>query len=286
MHEPFELSSAQIAKLPGMGGSLDLESFKKAQAGEVWEAWDGRRLLYILGVQCVYILEKPYYLYMNRAGKVYQQHRTGLTRDIVYSGYASDVARRTSATKTVIKAHVEFMIGVAKAVSTPVKIADYGLSAVEWLARHNDDIPKWIRIIEVVWEIKDVVQTNCPTLYNKVIQALFPTELPPNYDPPIFHRGAGNLFGKFGQEKVEIHVDVLKDLLKHVLMKIVTHVVMTNASLSHEQCMQLGVKVAENLRGRVQLSDKEKADIAAEVGRSASKIQGSLIKLQGALESN
>jgi hypothetical protein len=50
--------------------------------------------------------------------------------------------------------------------------------------------------------------------------------------------------------------------------------------------MQLGVKVAENLRGRVQLTEKEKTEIAAEVGRSASKIQGSLMKLQEALESN
>jgi hypothetical protein len=296
--EAFELTPSQVdtVKTEYYGG-VDIPLLGRFTAGQTWPSVDGTRLL-LIGAQ-----EQVLYLQVQgtgqaagKAGRLFQQHREGFKLAIQNAPFVGN-----QAAQVVMKKWLAFMLGVARRISPVVRIADYTLTAigvVAWTAQHEEDIRRWIKVIQVVEEGRELLSECCPTLYGKIVEGVLaacwslgtgsPGESIGTFTPPdLMPRRAGSLMGRKGSmAKLEKDARELLEFLRKVVKKIITHVVVNQLkTLAKEQIQDLAnyhILFAFAAQ-QIKIEPAESEAIAREIGESASRIGDTINKLEGAL---
>lgn len=271
-HAVLNLSSS-------MTGSIQLRSGGTVEAGTVLPAPDGDRFFYQTAVNdVVYVLVKPSSGHHHNLGQFFVQGRWAFASDIELGAAAAGVARRTAASKKVMEAWADFMMGAVGCASGPVGWAVTGfniaLAGGKFLANYDT----YVKAIETILYHQSYFKDKTPTLYNTVLDDLLFSKIKDklkgnfaaNAGKSVAGKGvAGKLvglfIGKLGEDYLKRSLKTINALFKEVLIKIAQHMYDNpGAKLTEEQIDGLAKHIQKQLAPSRSISAADARKIATE----------------------
>lgn len=289
-HQALNLSSS-------MTGSIQLRSGGSVEAGTVLPAPDGDRFFYQTAVNdVVYILVKPASGHHHNLGQFFVQGRWAFTSDIELGAVAAGVARRTAATKKVMEAWADLMMGAVGCASGPAGWAVAGFNAAMAGGKFLANYDTYVKAIETILYNQSYFKERTPTLYQAVLADLLFNKIKDkmkgnfaeNVGKMVAGKGvAGKLIGlfigKLGEDYLKRSLKTINALFKEVLIKIARHMdEHPGAKLSEEQIEGLAGHVVKQLAPSRSISQADARKIVLET--ASGRIRTNLMDISKALD--
>src|SRR5690606_17310548 len=111
MAQPVERPGTDLVGIE-YGGSLPLPGGGYAEAGTIYPAVDGARLLtHVIGLQAFYVQTEDNTNQAWKVGRLYQQPTGSFGMDITIGAVASDLSKRLAGTKATISNFMDIYLG-------------------------------------------------------------------------------------------------------------------------------------------------------------------------------
>jgi hypothetical protein len=178
-YDAVEMSVSEISKVR-FGGSAEIRfngQLTIVNAGEVWKAVDGDRLIVSASslvhsdVQFIQMTAVP------GSGKLigvcYKQYRVGFQEDVTKGAVAGEVVRRTAHIQKLMRIEAYFLMGMLSSIGgTPVLLWSVGTNIGEFVGHNGSKFPAWAAAVGVVLAARAVIKSHAPVFYDKVVDAL------------------------------------------------------------------------------------------------------------------
>ncbi len=294
---PIKLAPDVVLNLASsMTGSVALRGGSPAQAGMVLPAPDGDRFLYQTAAELVvYILVKPANGHHHNLGQFFSQGRSYFASDVELGAVAAGVARRTAATKKVMEAWVDLMMGAVGCASGPVGWAVTGFNLAMNGANFYRNYDIYVKAIERILYHRTSYKSQAPTLYSTVLEDLLfghiqdklKGSIVTKVSEKVAGKGVGGklvglFLGKMGEDYFKRNLKAINSLFKEVLIKIAQHMYDNpGAKLSEEQIDGLAGHVRKQLAPVRQISTSVSKKIVQEVAEG--HLRSGLIDISNAI---
>lgn len=280
-----------------MTGSVQLRSGGSAEAGMLLPAPDGDRFFYQTAANdVVYILVKPAAGQQHNLGQFFAQGRWGFTSDIELGAVAAGVARRTAASKKVMEAWVDLMMGAVGCASGPVGWAVTGFNVAMAGGKFLANFDIYVKAFETILFNQSYFQKNTPTLYRTVLDDLLFSKIKDkmkgnfaaNVASYVAGKGVGGklvglFIGKLGEDYLQRSLKTINALFREVLIKIAQHMSDNpGAKLTEEQIEGLAGHVKKRLAPSRSISTADARSIVQET--AAGHIRTNLMDISKVLD--
>jgi hypothetical protein len=130
--------------------------------GSTWLATDCPRfILYATFLDVIY--------YQNR--QFHYQRAVGFIGEVTTYAFV-DAGRKAAPFVTIIEAEMKLILGVIAGSSGVGFALVVGTEVVQWTVEHSKDFPAWSRAVRRVLEIRQILKTHTPVLYDKLFDAV------------------------------------------------------------------------------------------------------------------
>jgi hypothetical protein len=140
--------------------------------GQVYSLYSGNRIVLTARQDgIIFILDKK-----DHTAGVYLQEVKGFVNDVAVDAFIR-VGERSAIFQTIARAEVIFLTGLVCGASGWALLGSLSLSAVEFVAEHKNEIPKWVAAIDQLLESRKVLKKYTPTLWQVIEDQIFKTTL-------------------------------------------------------------------------------------------------------------
>jgi len=304
-NKPRRLSARQIEgytvqghKMAGFSGGI----FPFVQGGQEWPGLIGKGPRFVVDASNygVVFIQDGVVLYQPAQGWVEDYRTYHMVRGAQGAESMAEISIFT----------IDVLMGIASMCGGAVTLVITGTSVLQFLQKHMNDFPKWIRVLKAIALARNVFRTYAPTLYDKVIDAAlrkglalgyaaFVESLPyvvklalPNLGKAVDQnvhksgRALGKMIGKLGFTAMKGRLKLLGAIVK-ILLFIVTRILVAvpkSISLRVGEYKKMAEDLIKLLRGNgVKIQESEVQAIFEEIRKNPRKIQQRLNELKTAL---
>lgn len=303
--KPRKLSAKQIEgytilghRMAGFSGGI----FPEVKGGQEWPGYKGQGSRFVLDAN-------NYGVVFIQDGTVFYQPAQGWVEDY-RTFHMVRGAQGAQSMATISVFTIDVLMGIASAYGGVVRAVIVGVSVLQFLQKHMNDFPKWIRVFKAIANIRAILLTVAPTLYKKVIDVVLRKALAVSYavfveaspylvklalpklatavDQNVHKSGRalGKLVGNLGVSAMQGKFKLLGAVVK-ILLFIVTRVLVSvpkSISIQVGEYKKLATDLIKALRGGgATISQQEVQKIFEEIRKNPQKIQKLLKELQDSL---
>lgn len=303
--KPRKLSAKQIEgytilghQMAGFSGGI----FPNVKGGQEWPGLKGQGARFVMDAN-------NYGVVFIQDSTVFYQPAQGWVEDYrTYHMIRGAQGAQSMATISIFT--IDVLMGIASAYGGVVRLVIVGVSVLQFLQKHMNDFPKWIRVFKAIANVRAVLMTLAPTLYDKVIDVVLRKALSVSYTifveaSPFFvklalpnlakavdqnvhksGRALGKLIGNLGVSAMQGKLKLLGAVVK-ILLFIVTRVLVSvpkSISIQVGEYKKLAADLIKTLRGGgAIISEQEVQKIFEEIRKNPKKIQELLNELKDSL---
>ena len=298
MGQPFEIKASDLFGVAS-GGSLPTVSQGKAEAGTMYPAIDGRRLLtHVIGLQAYYVQTEVSGNEKWKVGRLYGQDSWSFGMDVSVGGTSNLVAKNLAGTKAVISNFLDIFLGCVSVAGGPVAWSILGMNIVVAGGKIKQNYAAYDSAIEAFVGDDMALRKLMPVFYDHMFVQLFLSRIEADLTGKAKEMATGAVIknkavasligvfiGKVGEDAMKNMLTGINEIIKDVLLKIADHVIakgpissdQVNGLITHHLIPKFG-----KISGMKMREDRAKA-IIMETQANPQAVKARLQKISTAL---
>lgn len=255
MAQPVERPGTDLVGIE-YGGSLPLPGGGYAEAGTIYPAVDGARLLtHVIGLQAFYVQTEDNTNQAWKVGRLYQQPTGSFGMDITIGAVASDLSKRLAGTKATISNFMDIYLGCLSVAGGPLAWSITGMQLVVAGGKIRQNYLAYEEALEAFVGDDMILQQKMPIFFDHMYVELYLGRIEKDLvgnakkvaasliakkyvkteaAQKVVSGTIGVFLGKVGEDAMKRILKGMSGIIKEVLLKVIDHKLM-GKPLSEEQ---------------------------------------------------
>lgn len=281
-------------------GSVPTVSQGIATAGTVFPTHDGRRYLALVCSSQAYFVQSAVTgTEVWRTGRTFVQPGQLFAMDVSLGGTVGPLNLSMKATKSVLSDFMDIYLGCLSAVGGPLAYTITGMKTVTEIGKIKRNYSIYCEALAAFAADGLQLRNQMPIFHEQVFANLFLSRIEKDLTDKTkglitgaipAHKAVkpliGVFIGKIGEDALKKMLDGVGELIREVLLKVVDHVVSTNATLTQEQVSLLAskhvVKIFEKF-SRPGILQSSAEGMIREAARNAALVRPRLARILAAV---
>lgn len=244
MGDPVERPGTDVVGIE-IGGSLPLASGGYAEAGTVYPAVDGSRLLtHVIGLQAFFIQTDDNTKQPWKVGRLYQQQTGSFGTDIGLGAVASSLKRRLAGTKATISNFMDIYLGCLAVAGGPLAWSITGMQLVVAGGQIRQNYLKYEDALEAFVGGEMILRDKMPVFFDHMFVELYLGRIEADLTGKAKEVAAGFIakkfvkteaaekvlsgtigvfIGKMGEDAMKRTLKGISGIIREVLLKVIEH---------------------------------------------------------------